>query len=279
MQRFCADLRSSAFVNAHPVQQAAFAHHALTVIHPFADGNGRVARALASIFTYRALSVPLVILSEHRNEYYGALSAADEGDCQPFVDFMLTRTLDSIQLVSETLKAAGVATPLEAAAKLKGVFLTRGGFTHAEVDDAGYRLFEAFMGELLKQAGSLNTSELEISCAALSGASPIESAEYRAPVADGPRMTLISMRTSPPAEAQLLREVGLEVPKDSGREDDIVLRCVETGEAFEARITEAHPAVTGTLQLRLAVFVHGFLGRGIAEVARLASDALRQQGY
>jgi hypothetical protein len=87
------------------------------------------------------------------------------------------------------------------------------------------------------------------------------------------------MVTSPPASAQLRRRVTLEVPKDSGREDDIVLRCVETRERFEARITEAHPAVTGTLQLRLAVFVHGFLGRAIDELARLASAALREQGY
>src|SRR5262249_36629155 len=49
MQRFCDELRSAEFEQAHPVQQASYAHYALTAIHPFSDGNGRVARALASV--------------------------------------------------------------------------------------------------------------------------------------------------------------------------------------------------------------------------------------
>ncbi len=36
---------------------------AWSLFHPFADGNGRVARALASVFTYRAISMPIMILS------------------------------------------------------------------------------------------------------------------------------------------------------------------------------------------------------------------------
>jgi Fic family protein len=58
MARLVAELRSDAFLGAHPVVQAAYAHYCLAVVHPFADGNGRVARALASAFTYRAISMP-----------------------------------------------------------------------------------------------------------------------------------------------------------------------------------------------------------------------------
>jgi len=45
MARLVAELRSDAFLTAHPVLQAAYAHYGLVAIHPFADGNGRVARA------------------------------------------------------------------------------------------------------------------------------------------------------------------------------------------------------------------------------------------
>jgi hypothetical protein len=279
MQRYCSELRSPEFLAAHPVVQAAYAHHAFVAIHPFADGNGRVSRALASVFTYRSVSVPLVILAEHRSEYYAALEAADAKQFQAFTDFTLARTLDSIQLVAETLKAAGVPAPLEAAAQLKRVYLTQGGFTHVEVDQAGYAIFDAFVSEVQRQAGTLKTGELTITYATSQVAGRVDHANYRVPVADGPRFAEVWLRTAPPAKAELLRRVTLEVPKDSGKEDDLVLRCYETDEIFQSRITEAHPVVTGTLQLRLAVFVHGLLGRAIADITKSAADVLRGQGY
>jgi Fic family protein len=279
MQRLCLELRSDTFSAAHPVEQAAYAHYALVVIHPFADGNGRVARALASVYTYRALSIPLVLLAEHRLEYYEALSAADHGDYQPFTDLILTRGLDSIQLVSETLKAAGVPAPIEAVGGLKRVYLTRGGFTHPEVDRAGYALFDAFGIELRRQRDGLDTSELVISYDSAKTAATVKNLAYRTPVADGPRLAVIKLLTSPPAQTELLRRMTLEVPRDSGKNDDLVLRCIETDETFAARVTEAHPTVSGTLQLRLSVFVNGFLGRAIADVTKGATKVLRQMGY
>lgn len=279
MQRYCAEVRSPEFLAAHPVIQAAYAHYAFVVIHPFADGNGRISRALASVFTYRSVSVPLVILAEHRSEYYSALEAADVRRFQPFTDFTLARTLDSIQLVAETLKAAGVPAPIEAAAQLKRVYLTQGGFTHVEVDNAGYAMFDAFVAEVQRQAGTLRTGELTITCATSQQAGRVDDSSYRVPVAAGPRFAEVRLHTSPPAKAELLRRVTLEVPKDSGKEDDMVLRCFETGESFQSRVTDAHPVVTGTLQLRLAVFVHGLLGRAIADVTKSAAGVLRQQGY
>ncbi len=102
MARLTAELRTEAFLSAHPIVQAAYAHYSLVVVHPFADGNGRVARALASAFTYRAISMPIVILSEQRDSYLRSLEISDSGDYQAFVDFMLARSLDTIGLVEES---------------------------------------------------------------------------------------------------------------------------------------------------------------------------------
>jgi Fic family protein len=102
MARLVGELRTKAFVAAHPVVQAAYAHYGLVVIHPFADGNGRVARALASVFTYRAISMPIVILSEQKETYLDALEGADGGNYQMFVDFMLERTVGTILFVRES---------------------------------------------------------------------------------------------------------------------------------------------------------------------------------
>ncbi|HEY2829174.1 MAG TPA: Fic family protein, partial [Thermoanaerobaculia bacterium] len=279
MHRLCSELRSPDFVDAHPVLQASYAHYGFVAIHPFADGNGRVARALASVFTYRPLSVPLLILAEHRLEYFAALGRADEGTHQPFVDFMLSRTLDSIQLVSDTLKAAGVPAPSEAAAQLKRVYLTRGGYTHGEVDSAGYRLFDAFTSELQRQTSDLKTPELAISFTFLQDQEfTVADAAYRNPLT-GSRGIELMLKTSAPARAELTKTFVVQVPKDSGREDDLIIRNLTADEIFQARIEDAHPFVTGTLQLRLGVFVQGLLGRAIAEAAWLASETLRRTGY
>ena len=49
----------------HPPQQAAWLHHALLHVRPFADGNGRVARALAGGCLLRAAGVPLLAFDDH----------------------------------------------------------------------------------------------------------------------------------------------------------------------------------------------------------------------
>ncbi|MFY9855431.1 MAG: Fic family protein, partial [Terracidiphilus sp.] len=144
MQRLVEEMRSEAFVASHPVTQAAYAHHGLVVIHPFADGNGRVARALASAFTYRAIAMPIMILSDQKNPYLNSLEAADRGEYQAFVDFILARTLDTIKLAQESFLSAAVPSADEAAAAIEDLFITRGGYTQQQVDAAGNQLNQLF---------------------------------------------------------------------------------------------------------------------------------------
>lgn len=81
--------RLIAFYQSHdgvsPEVNAAWLHHRFTQIHPFQDGNGRVARALATIVFLQAGWFPLVISNNHRNEYIAALEEADNGDLKPLV--------------------------------------------------------------------------------------------------------------------------------------------------------------------------------------------------
>jgi len=69
-----------------PVEiEAAWLHHRFTQIHPFQDGNGRVARALASLVFIREGYFPLLITRDTRAEYIEALGTADNGDLKPLV--------------------------------------------------------------------------------------------------------------------------------------------------------------------------------------------------
>lgn len=85
-----------------PEIKAAWLHHRFTQIHPFQDGNGRVARALASLVFLREGLFPLVVRESDRKEYIGALESADAGDLSPLVSFFARRQKDAI------LKALGL---------------------------------------------------------------------------------------------------------------------------------------------------------------------------
>ncbi len=54
LEDFFAWLASPAAAELHPVFRAAITHYQLVFIHPFVEGNGRVARALATLVLYEA---------------------------------------------------------------------------------------------------------------------------------------------------------------------------------------------------------------------------------
>jgi len=89
-------------VNHPPEIKSAWLHHRFTQIHPFQDGNGRVARALASLVFLREGLFPLVIRESDREHYISALEAADAGDLGPTITLFARRQRDAI------LKALGL---------------------------------------------------------------------------------------------------------------------------------------------------------------------------
>lgn len=73
--------------SAHPVVRAAWLHHRFIYIHPFEDGNGRVARALTLLALLRARYAPLVVDRREREAYITALDTANDGDLSDLVRF------------------------------------------------------------------------------------------------------------------------------------------------------------------------------------------------
>lgn len=90
--------------------QAAWLHHRFAQIQPFQDGNGRVARALASLVLVKGGLFPLVVTRDDRQPYIRALEAADVGDLKLLVEFVAR--LQRVQFtkaiaVSETVLTDG----------------------------------------------------------------------------------------------------------------------------------------------------------------------------
>ena len=72
----------------HPLICAAWFHHAFTTIHPFQDGNGRVARLLASLILIKHRLFPFTVQREDgKVKYIDALEKADADEPQPLVEY------------------------------------------------------------------------------------------------------------------------------------------------------------------------------------------------
>jgi len=276
MHRLCVELNSKEFLTAHPILQASYAHYGLVVIHPFADGNGRVARALGSVFTYRSSSVPLLILVENRESYLDSLRAADAGNYQPFVDFILERGLDAIRLFDESIRAAMAPSVDDAVAKLKGLYVTKGGYSHKDVDLAGEKFMKAFEAAMRQQADKVITPQIiGVNIALGSGSSAPVDPGYRVPNISKNRI-VVNFNTASPANASVVWTYSLRVPRDCDHDDDFILaREGVTSDSVEARISELLPEASPALQMRLNIAALRIVSEALNQLQTAASKKLK----
>jgi len=90
-----------------PEVRAAWLHHRFVQIHPFQDGNGRVARAIASFELVRGKLFPLVIeRSERDTQYFPTLEQADDGDLRPLVELTARSMIRSLRAALVPVAAA-----------------------------------------------------------------------------------------------------------------------------------------------------------------------------
>ncbi len=88
-----------------PIELASYVHHAISWIHPFDDGNGRIARLLLNFILLQNGYRFVVIRKVDRKKYLDCLSKADLGNPESFVNFIARceeQTLDIYLLALES---------------------------------------------------------------------------------------------------------------------------------------------------------------------------------
>jgi Fic family protein len=96
--------------------EAAWLHHVFTQIHPFQDGNGRIARLLASYVFIKDNYFPLTLTdNQDRETYIKALEMADEGDLRPLL------TLFSAVQRRTFVKVLGIASTVQRQAGMEQI--------------------------------------------------------------------------------------------------------------------------------------------------------------
>ena len=81
------------------LQLSADAHYLVAAVHPFEDGNGRIARAVGDYVFLRFGMYYDVIMNDYRSDYLDALNACNLADTNPlcrFLEFSYLETLERI---------------------------------------------------------------------------------------------------------------------------------------------------------------------------------------
>lgn len=270
MQRLVSELRSSAFLAAHPVAQAAWAHYAFVCVHPFADGNGRVARALASAYLYRSPGVPLVVFADQRDRYLDALEIVDAGNPAPFVSFVEQRAIDAVELVLGTLPSR-VPPAAESLAKASGRANGRGGLTADQID--------ALVGRLLKLAEGAFSARCREVLPDNQFAFHWEEG-YRAFIAVQERVegypqvigkVWAEVNSKPPRDALVVRQVSVRLAEQHTKGADFVL-VAERDPMARVFVRDLHPAETEVLRLKLEDWARQLVDELVAELAAVLTQ-------
>ena len=82
----------------HPVTLAATFHHQFVTIHPFDDGNGRMARILMNLILMQSGYLPAVLKLDRKPEYLLALEKANVGEIEDFIIFVAQALIESENL-------------------------------------------------------------------------------------------------------------------------------------------------------------------------------------
>ncbi|SNZ01229.1 Fic family protein [Flagellimonas pacifica] len=85
----------------HPVVLGTMLHYEFVRIHPFMDGNGRLARILTSLVLVSNGYLPPTSKFNNRQYYISALRSSDGGNIEPLIEFVAKRVIISYQRITE----------------------------------------------------------------------------------------------------------------------------------------------------------------------------------
>ena len=140
--------------DVNPIILAAVFHYNFIRIHPFDDGNGRVARILMNFILMQFGYPPVIIKTEDKENYYAVLRLADAGELEPFIEYITENLIRSLEIMIRGAKGESIEEPEDLdkeLALLEGKLKNRGKkITQSKNKESLIELFEHSIKPLYK---------------------------------------------------------------------------------------------------------------------------------
>jgi len=275
--RLVQELSSPAFASAHPVLQASYAHYGLVVVHPFVDGNGRVARAMASLYLLRSIGLPFVLFADDRNAYLTTLETANSGDHSGFVNFVRGRT-EQAELVLVDLLAAPEATEIDDGLIALGSMLDGpAGLSQEDLDASATDVCEELVTTLRTEIGERSLPP-GLSLRAMRAINLPRAAftnGYRPLLGAEPPSVQLSAEIRSPVEIGLHRGVFPEIAVDRGNPYAIRLIDNSGTRGLDIRISDLRPSIAPAMAFRLQLYAQRLIGDLLSDLRERAEIAVQ----
>jgi hypothetical protein len=278
MQRLVKELQGRLSAESNPAVQAAYAHYALVRVHPFADGNGRVARALASTNLFRACRVPLLVFAHERERYLDALIAADRGEFGAFNRFIARRAVGAMRMATEAMQFTVPEAPEALGARISGITEPIPGYTfraiHAKLAELG-DIVQQHVAEFMVP---ISSDHLGFSV----DHQPVGVDEQDAyipgvDVSDNSRM--VTVRSPEPADTQTQLHVRLHVLREIDNHRTYRISVPEWNRVMYVDLEDVFPVVSMAVESRVRRFIDSAMTRLLQELELYAKQRLRDRGF
>lgn len=95
----------------HPAILSAVFHHKFTSIHPFDDGNGRLARILSNFILLKHHYPVIVVKNRDKVQYYAALNIADNGIYEDLIRLFAENIKSSFEIIQKAINGENINEP------------------------------------------------------------------------------------------------------------------------------------------------------------------------
>ena len=96
---------------SNPILLAIEFHYRFIRIHPFDDGNGRMARLLMNFILMKYGYPPAIVKTQDKENYFAALRQADAGELAYFFDYVTSLVNHSLELMIRGAKGENIDEP------------------------------------------------------------------------------------------------------------------------------------------------------------------------
>jgi hypothetical protein len=173
-------------------------------------------------------------------------------------------------------------TPSEVAAAIARNLVTKGGYSHVDIDEAGILLLVKLEEALNQIIGreDMRPAGVKWSVGRQGGHRDLESQQHRRVISQPEQIVSLTGMSRPPAEARVVASIDAEIPSDAGPDDFFVLECGrKDAPKLEIFVREVIPEIDVMTEMNIALFAEELVQDVGRQVAKAGRKALGNSGY